>query len=119
MNRRPSHWTVTLALLALAFAAPTWAADAKKTSPPEPTAEQRQKMAEVYQKMADCVRSTRPMTECRSEMVAACHSIGGGVCPGMGRGRGGMGPGMMGYGGGPGMMQGPPPTSPPPAPPKQ
>ena len=39
MNRRPSHWTVTLALLALAFAAPTWAADAKKTSPPEPTAE--------------------------------------------------------------------------------
>jgi hypothetical protein len=117
MSRRLSRW-FALGLLALASSGPTWAADPKTAAPPEPTAEQRQKMAEVYQKMADCTRSTRPMTECRSEMWTACHSIGGGVCPGMGRGRGGMGPGMMGYGGGPGMMQGQP-TSPPPQTPKQ
>jgi hypothetical protein len=115
MNRRSSRWIVTLALLALASTAPTWAAEAKKTSPPEPTAEQRRKMAEVHQKMAECLRSTRPIVECRSEMVTACQGmLGAGACPMMGRSRGGMGPGMMGPGMGPGMMQGQPPTSTPP-----
>jgi len=115
MNRRSSHWIVTLALLA--SAGPTWAADAKKPPPPEPTAEQRHNMADVYQKMAECLRSTRPITECRSEMATACHGLGVGACPGMGRGRGGMGPGMMGYGTGPGqMMQGPPTATPSPPP---
>jgi len=113
MDRRLTRWTVTPALLAFASAGPTWAADATKPPPPEPTAEQRQKMAEVYQKMADCLRSTRPLPQCRSEMATACHTIGAGVCPGMGRGWRGMGPGMMGSGGAPGMMQGPPPSTPP------
>ena len=118
MCRRSSRWIVALALLALASAWPTWAADAKKTPPPEPTTEQRQKVAEVYQKIAECLRSTRPMAECRSEMATACHTIGVGVCPGMGRGS--MGPGMMGSGAGPGqMMQGPPSALTPPETPKK
>jgi len=99
MNRRSSHWIVTFALLA--SAGPTWAADTQKPPPPEPTAEQRQKMADVHQKMAECLRSTRAIAECRSEMATACHGLGAGACPGFGRGRGGMGPGMMGYGGPP------------------
>jgi hypothetical protein len=114
MDRRSSRRIVALALLVLASAWPTWAADAKRTPPPEPTTEQRQKMAEAYQKMAECLRSNRPMAECRSEMAGACHTMGPGICPGMGRG--GMSPGMMGSGQ---MMQGLPPTSTPPAPPKQ
>ena len=68
-------------------------------------------MAEVHQKMADCLRSSRPFADCRSEMVAACHDMTGtGSCPMMGDGRGGMGPGMMG----PGMKHTPAPPAEPP-----
>ena len=122
MGLRLSRWIVTLALLALASAGPTWAADPKK-APPEASAEQRLKMAEVHEKMAECLRSSRPMTECRSEMAAACqYMLGASASPMMGRGRGGMGPGMMGSssGMGPGhMMQGPPTSTPPPDTPKK
>jgi hypothetical protein len=113
MSRRLSHCFAALALLALATSGPTWAAD-PKTAPPEPTAEQRQKMADVHQKMAECLRSTRPIAECRSEMWTACHGLGAGACPGMGRGRGAMGPGLMGYGTGPGQMMQDSPTATPP-----
>lgn len=81
MDRRLSCWIVALALLALASAGRTLAADTKTTPLPEPTAEQRQKVAEVHQKMAECLRSTRPIAECRSEMAAACQGLGAGTCP--------------------------------------
>ncbi len=117
MGRSSSRLIVWLVLLALASAGPTWAADPKKAPPPEPSAEQRQKMAEVHEKMAECLRSSRPLAECRSEMATACQGmLGAGACPMMGRGRGGLGPGMMGSGMGPGMMQGP--TSTPQTPPE-
>jgi hypothetical protein len=49
------------------------------------TKEQRQKMAEVHQKMADCLKSDKPLSECRSEMMKACHeNMGGKGCPMMG-----------------------------------
>jgi hypothetical protein len=69
MSRRLSRSIVTLALLAFALIA----ADAKKAPPPEPTAEQRQKIAEVYQKMADCARSTRPMVPLRDHDRVSQH----------------------------------------------
>ena len=113
MIRRVTPWIGTIAALALAWAGPVHAADPKKpTPPPAPTAEQRQKMADVHQKMAECLRSDRPIADCRSEMASACHDmLGAGACPMMGKGHGGMGPGMMGPGKGPGMMQGPPPST--------
>lgn len=49
------------------------------------TKEQRQKMAEVHQKMADCLKSDKPLSECRSEMMKACHdNMGAQGCPMMG-----------------------------------
>ena len=111
MTRRTGLWLASLTALVLVSARPVLAADPAKAPPPAPTAEQRQKMAEVHQKMADCLRSDRPIAECRSEMATACHDMmGAGGCPMMGTGPGGMGPGMKGHGMGPGMMQ--PPDAP-------
>jgi hypothetical protein len=123
MSPRATPWIAAVAALSwlLAVAAP--AAEPKQAAPKEPTADQRQKMAEIHQKMADCLRSDRPLAECRSEMAKACHdTLGASGCPMMGTGPGGMGPGMMGKGTGHGsMMQGAPgSTAPaPPEPPKQ
>jgi hypothetical protein len=78
---------------------------AEPTNPaPEPSSEQRHKMAEIHQRMADCLVSERPMSECRAEMQKSCQSMGREDCSMMG---GGMGPGMMGVRG---MMQ--PPVKP-------
>lgn len=38
----------------------------------EVTAEERNKMAESHEKMAACLRSDRPMSECEEEMGKAC-----------------------------------------------
>ena len=84
MTRPRSLCLGAAAALALVLAGPARAAEPKKAPPPAPSAEQRQKMAEVHQKMAECLRSDRPIAEC---------------------------PGMMGEGMGSGhMMQGPGPT---------
>ena len=74
-----------------------------------PTHVQREKMARIHEQMAACLRSDRPFTECRQEMMRACRTEFGyrgcrmmhGGQP-MGR-RGGMmqGGGMMGPPGGP------------------
>jgi hypothetical protein len=110
MTRRTSHWTALLALVALVSAAPAFAAEPKKSAPAEPSAEQREKMAAVHQKMAECLRSARPMAECRSEMMKSCgEMMGASGCPMMGSGPGGMGPGMMEHGKMGGGMMGPPP----------
>ena len=85
---------VSISALAL-LAGTAGAADPKSTSDPSP--EQRQKMAAVHQKMADCLKSNRPMNECREEMRKGCHdTMGEQGCPMMESMGGGMGPGMMG-----------------------
>lgn len=76
------------------------AEDAGKPVPADPSPEQRHKMAEVHQQIADCLLSTRPMSECRSEM----HKNGAGM---MGKDGCSMMDGEMGSGTmGGGMMQG-------------
>lgn len=100
---RRYHWAGALVALALLCGGPALAAD--------PTPEQRQKMADAHQRMADCLKSSRPIGECRSEMANACRQmVGEAACPMMGPGM--MGPGTMGGG----MMQ--PPATPPEAPKK-
>ncbi len=61
-----------------------------------PTAEQRQKMADLHEKMATCLRSDRAFPECRQEMMKNCGTtMGKAGCPMMGSGMGpGMGPGQ-------------------------
>lgn len=114
MIRRTNRWITLLAAFALASASATFAAEPEKGATAAPTPEARQKMAEVHQRMADCLKSDRPMSECRAEMAKSCHDMmGASACPMMGMGEGGMGPGMMGGGmkgggmGG-GMMKGQP-----------
>ncbi len=76
------------------------AAEAVLPTPVDPSPEQRHKMAEIHQRMADCLVSARPIAECRGEMQKSCHEMMGKAgCSMM---DGGMGSGMMGGG----MMQG-------------
>jgi len=76
------------------------AEEVAKSAPADPSPEQRHRMAEIHQRMADCLVSARPMAECRGEMQKSCHEMMGKAgCSMM---DGGMGSGMMGGG----MMQG-------------
>lgn len=45
----------------------------------EPSSEDRAKMADAHQRMAECLRSDRPMKECRGEMKSAHGSLGHGL----------------------------------------
>lgn len=71
----------------------------------EPSKENRQKMAKVHEKMASCLKSNKPMSECRGEMKNNCHKMmGENGCPMMGKMMEQMGgmmkgrKGMMGHG---------------------
>ncbi len=58
----------------------------------EPTKEQRQKMADLHEKMAACLKSDRLVSDCRKEMMQGCKdTMGKDGCPMMG---GKMGRGM-------------------------
>lgn len=46
----------------------------------EPSKETRQQMAAMHEKMADCLNSNRPISECKSEMHESCEKMKGG-CP--------------------------------------
>ena len=71
-------------------------------------------MAEIHQRMADCLVTQKPISACRVEMQTSCQEMMGKQgCTMMGTGNGGMGPGMMGGGG---MMQQPGAPTPPSAP---
>ena len=61
-----------------------------------PSKAMREKMAAMHEQMASCLRSDKPMSECRSEMMKRCRMTGE-SCPMMGKmGTGGMGMGMGG-----------------------
>jgi len=65
--------------------------------------EDREKMAEVHIKMATCLQSDKPMSDCHTEMMKSCKDMmGKSGCPmmegmGMGHMKGMMGHGMMNY----------------------
>lgn len=50
----------------------------------EPTKEMRESMATMHEKMAACLRSDRPVSECRKEMMQSCHDMIGEKGCGMG-----------------------------------
>lgn len=60
----------------------------------------REQMATMHERMAACLRSDRPISECRSEMMKTCRSMmGKDGCSSMGMGMGmGMGGMKMGKG---------------------
>lgn len=91
-SRRTTRVLGFMAVLLLAAATPALAdshgAHAKGTGPEKstapgksgtgPSAEDRVKMAEAYEKLAACLRSTQPIEECRSEMKATHAAWGHG-----------------------------------------
>ncbi|MCM2280463.1 MAG: hypothetical protein NDI61_01300 [Bdellovibrionaceae bacterium] len=87
--------TITVTLVAVTLAASSLiAADTK------PSKEDRQKMAEMHTKMADCLKSDKPMGDCKNEMMKSCKSMmGKESCPMMDHTKGMMKGGMMNHGG--------------------
>src|SRR5690242_17690453 len=63
--------TVLMALASTAFVA-----DAP-TAPSAPTKEMREKMATLHEQMAACLRSDKPISECRPEMMKHCQAMMG------------------------------------------
>lgn len=60
----------------------------------EPTKEERQAMVDMHTKMAECLKTEKPMADCHKEMVDSCPMAKEGQCPMMGmmdRGRGAWG----------------------------
>ena len=79
--------TIGLMLAAMVtFGGPAFAEE--KGTPnkaPQMSAEQRSKMAEAHEKMAACLRTDRPLSECHDEMMKSCEAaMGAGNCPMMG-----------------------------------
>jgi hypothetical protein len=99
MTRRTISRCTWIAALTLLCAPLAFSAEPAKSADAAASPEVRQQMAAVHEKMAQCLRSERPMAECRAEMVSSCQQMmGASGCPMMGSGAGGMGPGMMGGG---------------------
>ena len=71
-------------------------AQTAKTSTSQITSEQREKMANMHEKMSACLRSDKPISECHKEMRTDCQAMMDKEgCPMMGEMGGTMGPGMM------------------------
>jgi hypothetical protein len=66
---------------------------APKHERPEPSKDQRNKMATAHEQMATCLRSDKSMEECHEEMRKSCKEMGD-QCPMM-MGHHGMGMGKM------------------------
>ncbi len=69
-----------LAVSLIALASPAFAdhhEKSGKSAKAEPSPEARAEMADSHQKMAECLRSTRPMKECRAEMKKSCDGMHG------------------------------------------
>ena len=63
-----------------------------------PSKEMREKMATMHEQMAACLRSDKPLAECRQEMMKGCQEMMGGHDCSMMMGMGGMGKGTTGGG---------------------
>ena len=93
MTNRTTRWLAGVAAIVLLSASAALAADPAKAPPAAPTAAEREQMAAAHQKMADCLKSDRPMSECKSEMMKSAHGMKGDMgCPMMESGHHG---GMM------------------------
>jgi hypothetical protein len=114
---RGTATAITGALL-LALSSAAFAANPPTAGASTPSKEMRERMATLHEQMATCLRSDKPISDCRTEMLRHCQAMMGNQgCTRMmgGAGMMGMGGGMMGMGKG---MHGPMTSSPPASPPK-
>ena len=69
--------------IAIACAGSTFAANSAKPECPTPTKEMREKLAARHEQMAACLRSDKPIAECRTEMTKMHEEMMGEMgCPG-------------------------------------
>ena len=69
------------------------AADQPSATMPAPSKEMREKMASVHEQMASCLRSDKPVGDCRAQMMKQCgEMMGQKDCSMMGMHEGMMGP---------------------------
>lgn len=62
------------------------ATNAQTSSTKEPSKELRNKMAQIHEKMATCLKSDKSIKECQQQMHSNCQSMmGKSGCPMMGR----------------------------------
>ncbi len=102
MAKRTNRWLGGVAAIVLLSASSALAADPAKAPPAAPSAAEREQMAAAHQKMAECLKSDRPMSECKSEMMKSAHRMHSDMgCPMMESGHHG------------GMMKGEPAPQPP------
>lgn len=104
--------TLITGALLIALGSAAFAADPPAAAS-SPTKEMRERMATLHEQMAACLRSEKPVSDCRTEMLQHCRAMMGSQgCTGMmgSGGMMGMGGGMMGMGKG---MHGPMTSSPP------
>lgn len=83
----------TAYLLSFSILLADQARSASAESQTQPTAEDRESMAKAHEKMAACLRSTKTLNECRTEMMTSCKQMGS-SCPMLGQ-QMGQGQGMM------------------------
>ena len=97
MNTRISYSRarhVMAGVLMIMGASAAFAANPPAASQPAPSKEVREKMATVHEQMAACLRSDKPIADCRSQMMKSCQdTLGKQGCPMMGHGMMGHGPG--------------------------
>lgn len=71
MNK--SIFAKALTVVIIGISAHALGADKSKMMNMEMTTEQRQTMAATHEKMATCMRSDKPMDECKTEMMKSCE----------------------------------------------
>ena len=81
MNRNIITPRTTSWLVAAALAIAATNLCAAQGQPPAPSKEMREKMAAAHEKMAVCLRSSRDIAECRTEMRKSCQAMGEHGCP--------------------------------------
>jgi hypothetical protein len=74
MSPRSDRWCALLASLVLLSAGAVPAAESTDPSP-----EMRREMAAAHEKLAVCLKSTRPFALCREEMMKSCQHMKGAV----------------------------------------
>jgi hypothetical protein len=78
------YWSVIASVVMSCVAI---AASGAPAAAPEPSKEMRAKMATLHEQMAVCLRSDKPFSDCRSELMKGCQQLmGEHGCPMMGMG---------------------------------
>jgi len=94
-NRPARHLNLIASVLMIVSANAAFAAaPPAATNQAAPTKEMREKMASLHEQMAACLRSDKPISDCRSQMMKSCQEMMGDQgCPMMEHGTMGSGTG--------------------------